>query len=380
MFFSASARLADATADLGNLAERLDEWLEDANETWLIEPRNVASSLSERRERIEYLLTKAAHPDVGLLVAERYLRCEECENLIPVEDLVEAQENEEPLECSQCGKTVAEEAPEAVTYRLAPQAAEEARARRERPRRRIAILTALDLELQTVLARLENVERDTSPQGTVYLVGTFATDTVVWEVATAAIGAGNPGAATEADRVIAHFNPESVFFVGIAGGIKDVEIGDVVVPDQVFLYESGKAGDEFRPSSDGQRPTQALLSNARATAALNTWQTRLTEQPAAAPKAIIQPIAAGEQVVVSAESVAYKRIREHYGRAVAVEMEGAGFLRGAWGNLGVGSLVVRGISDLLENKGEADAEGGQLRAADHAAAFAFEVIANIPAT
>src|SRR5204862_493193 len=82
---------------------------------------------------------------------------EEGENLIPVEDLVEAQENEEPLECSQCGKTVAEDAPETVVYRLAPQAAEEARARRERPRRRIAVLTALDLELETVLARLENV-------------------------------------------------------------------------------------------------------------------------------------------------------------------------------------------------------------------------------
>jgi len=47
-------------------------------------------------------------------------------------------------------------------------------------------------------------------------------------------------------------------------------------------------------------------------------------------------------------------------------------------SLGVGSLVVRGISDLIENKAASDAGGWQPRAADHAAAFVFEVIANIP--
>jgi nucleoside phosphorylase len=379
MFFSASARLADATADLGDLAERFDAWLKDANESWLIESDNVAASLREHESKVEYLLAQSAIVDVGLLVADRYVRCEKCRNLIPIEEVEDARENEEPLECSQCGAELAGAESEAIAYRLSAAAAEEARVRRERPRRRIAILTALDLELQAVLARLDQPKRDTSLQGTVYLVGTFQTEAVIWEVATVAIGAGNPGAAAEAERVIAHFDPESVFFVGIAGGIKDVALGDVVVPDQVFLHESGKESATFRANPVGFRPTQGLLSNAQATAALKQWQTRITEQPPTPPTAVIEPIVAGEQVVVSVESVAYERIRENYGRAVAVEMEGAGFLRGAWGNLGVGALVVRGISDLLDNKDIADADGGQARAADHAAAFAFEVIANIDA-
>lgn len=377
MFFSASARLAEATADLGDLAARLDAWLEDANESWLIEPRNVAASLRERPEKVEYLLAQAARREVGLLVGEHYVRCSSCDNLIATEDVADAHDNEETLECSQCGHELAGDEVETVAYRLARVAADEARSRHARQRRRVAILTALDLELQTILKRLDNVKRENSEQGTVYLVGTFETDSAVWEIAAAAIGAGDVGAAAEAERVISHFKPENVFFVGIAGGIKDVALGDVVVPDQVFLYESGKAGAEFRANPEGYRPTQGLLSNARATAALNEWQARIIDPPETHPQALIQPIAAGEQVVVSTQSPTYKRIREHYGRAVAVEMEGAGFLRGAYGNLGVGSLVVRGISDLLDNKAASDAGGGQPRAADHAAAFAFEVIANI---
>jgi len=378
MFFSASARLAEATADLGALAARFDEWLEDANESWLIETRNVAASLGQREDKVEYLLEQAARPETGLLVPERYVRCSNCENLVPIDDVEEARESEEPLDCSHCGRPLTGEEPDVTAYRLAPDAAAEARSRRERPRRKIAILTALELELRAVLAHVKDVRRENSAQGTVYLVGTFETETAMWEVAAVAIGAGDLGAAAEAERVITRFSPEVVFFVGVAGGIKDVTLGDVVVPDQVFLYESGKAGEEFRPNPESYRPTQGLLSNARATSYEENWQSRIVSPPPSPPKVLIQPIAAGEQVVTSTESPTYERIRQHYGRAVAVEMEGAGFLRGAHGNLGVGSLVVRGISDLIDNKAEADAGGSQPRAADHAAAFAFEVIVNIP--
>ena len=58
-------------------------------------------------------------------------------------------------------------------------------------------------------------------------------------------------------------------------------------------------------------------------------------------------------------------------------MEGHGFLVATHANSNVDALVVRGVSDLIEGKGKADAEGWQERASQHAAAFAFEVLATI---
>jgi nucleoside phosphorylase len=60
-------------------------------------------------------------------------------------------------------------------------------------------------------------------------------------------------------------------------------------------------------------------------------------------------------------------------------MEGRGFLRAVYGNQQISALIVRGISDLLDEKARSDAAGWQERAARHASAFAFEVLAKLRA-
>jgi hypothetical protein len=61
-------------------------------------------------------------------------------------------------------------------------------------------------------------------------------------------------------------------------------------------------------------------------------------------------------------------------------MEGQGFLGGVHINAPVQGCVVRGISDLLDGKAEADKAGSQERAADVASAVAYELLATLPLT
>jgi hypothetical protein len=58
-------------------------------------------------------------------------------------------------------------------------------------------------------------------------------------------------------------------------------------------------------------------------------------------------------------------------------MEGHGFLRAMHSNETLQALVIRGISNLLQQKAEADAAGSQEVAARHASAFAFEMLAKL---
>jgi nucleoside phosphorylase len=376
MFFSESARLAEATADLGDLAERLDSLLEGANESWVLHPDEVASTLRASPDLTRHLLDVGARSEIGLLRVERYLQCTVCQNLMPVEDVRTALDDGDAIDCTQCGETMTGKEPEATVYRLSDEAVKQARARAARPERMVVILTALPVELRAVHSHLSGLQRNVHEAGTVYSVGRFEAERVIWKVATVAVRAGNAGAAAEAERAIAYFQPEVALFIGIAGGIKDVALGDVVAANEVYLYHAGKALEEFEPRPEVFRSAYGLVQQASAEALEGRWLVRIRDGRGV-PKAIVEPIAAGEQVVASEQADTYRFIRDHYSRAVAVEMEGAGFLRAAYGNQKVEALVIRGISDLIGNKEIADLEGWQPVASAHAAAFAFELLANL---
>jgi hypothetical protein len=91
-------------------------------------------------------------------------------------------------------------------------------------------------------------------------------------------------------------------------------------------------------------------------------------------RVFVEPIVAGEKVVGSKRSATAKLIKKHYSDAVAVEMEGRGFLEGVHISHPVRGCVVRGISDLLSGKTNADRAGSQRIAADAASAVAFEML------
>ena len=166
--------------------------------------------------------------------------------------------------------------------------------------------------------------------------------------------------------------------VGIAGGLKDVQLGDVVVGDKIYHYESAKDTDRGRLSRiDIAEPAHRLVHRARAVARSTNWIARIKgSQRRPSPTAIVGPIAAGEKVVAGRKSTTFALLRRDFSDAVAVEMEGYGVLRATHANE-VRGIVVRGISDLIDEKAKSDATGSQDVASRHAAAFAFQLLADL---
>lgn len=243
---------------------------------------------------------------------------------------------------------------------------------------RAVILTALGVEYRAVRRHLRNISERTH-KGTVYEVGSFATDgREPWEVAVVEIGAGNPGAALEAERAIENFKPSVAMFVGVAGGLKDVKKCDVVAATKVYGYESGKQATDFEPRPDLGEASYDMVQRARAEARKPAWKRQLPPSMAKLrSKVFVAPIAAGEKVVAERKSELHRFLRKQYGDAVAVEMEGRGFLKAVLANSGVAGTVVRGISDLVAGKAGADKAGFQRRAAAVASAFAFQLLEGI---
>lgn len=242
---------------------------------------------------------------------------------------------------------------------------------------RCVILTALAVELNAVCSHLTEVS-EVVHKGTVYEKGLFSASRLEWEIFAAELGAGNDSAAFELERAITRFHPAVVMFVGVAGGIKDVRVGDVVAATKVYGYESGKAEATFKPRPDVGNSSYNMVQRAKAVARKGDWTRRIIDTDTGHnPRAIPGPIAAGEKVVASTESSVYHFLRANYGDALAVEMEGRGFLEAAHANPHVSTLIVRGISDLLNNKSDLDDDARQVLASRHASAFAFEVLSQL---
>ncbi|MFE6284442.1 nucleosidase [Streptomyces sp. NPDC057877] len=225
----------------------------------------------------------------------------------------------------------------------------------------VAVLTALSLEYTAVRAHLTGVRKREHPRGTRAEVGLLPG--TPWSVALVEMGVGNLTAAALTERVLSWLEPEAVFFVGVAGGLKkDIALGDVVVATKVYAVHGGKETPEgFLVRPEAWRASHRLTAAAR---------DALRDDP----RAHLKPIAAGDVVLADAKSALAEHLRTHYNDAAAIEMEGSGVVS-AVDLAGGDALVIRGISDRADGrKSRADGEGWQPRAAASAAAALVEVL------
>jgi nucleoside phosphorylase len=225
----------------------------------------------------------------------------------------------------------------------------------------VAILTALPLEYDAVLAHLTDIEKLKHPRyGTRARRGRLSG--TPWYVALVDMGEGTLTAATITERVLSWLEPEAVLFVGVAGGLKDdINLGDVVVATKVYAVKGGKqTPDGFMVRPEAWRASHELEQAAK---------------EALRGKAHFKPIAVGDVVLADADSELAARIHTSYNDAVAIEMESSGVAHAVHLAGQAGALIIRGISDKANaEKSTADAEGSQPRAAANAAAAAIAVL------
>lgn len=242
----------------------------------------------------------------------------------------------------------------------------------------IVILTALQQEYKEVRRHLTDLRTHRHGAGTLFEVGTLAGHPGR-QVGLAVTGEGNAGAATIAERAITEFRPAAVLFVGIAGGLRDwLELGDVVVATRVYGYHGGSSREDgFKSRPRAWDSAHELDQVARHVDRTDTWRSAIS----GAPAVHFCPIAAGEVLLESGTTDVAKQLDDHYNDAVAVEMESAGVAQASHLNLSTPAITIRGISDHADRtKRFTDRQGVPRLAAEHAAAFAAALVAEIADT
>ncbi len=190
-------------------------------------------------------------------------------------------------------------------------------------------------------------------------------------------GVGREKAAISTENLTREIKPDLTIFIGIAGGIKDLNIGDILVASKVYGFQGGKSGDKFYARPELGKSTKKILERAKAEARKREWTKEIINEVFPVNnKVLVGNIATGDIVLISdsEENPDYQKIKEHYNDTHAIEMEGVGFMEGFYHYNNGECIVLRGISDLLDNKNNESEEIDQERACKFVAGFGFHLI------
>jgi len=238
----------------------------------------------------------------------------------------------------------------------------------------IGILTVLREEMQAVVAVLSGLpgyRSYTDRTGVDVHEATVRTDGgTLRVVATQTARPGQAGADAAYRWLTTTLRPSVVLLVGIAGGIRsDVAIGDVVISDEIIMY------DARRETADGARrrgeaQTIAALLHHRVNAYRLRYGETIDVPPAGPVRVFFGPIGSGGAVITDQHSDIRRYLAEVNEKTLAVETEAAAVAHAFYYGAGHSDaprawLTIRGISDHADAaKGHADHQ----LASNHAAA------------
>jgi nucleoside phosphorylase len=226
----------------------------------------------------------------------------------------------------------------------------------------VAVITILEEEYKAVLRLLKRVRSVSGSIGLdnqhAWVVGEVeapSTPTPYTVALAISPRAGTNAAVIATKNTIRAFDPRCVLVVGVAGGLGDVSLGDVVVADRICAYEYGRVDHGFNPRHDLDSPTDAAISSAARTLASHHpgWYSELAppeELMKISPKIIVGKVASGDKVVDDTTDEFFTSVLGSRDKIRAVEMEGAGAAAAIQDaremQQAVGFGMIRGISDL----------------------------------
>ena len=239
---------------------------------------------------------------------------------------------------------------------------------------KILILTPITIEYNGVRKQLipTSIQSETHA-GLQYEIGQFQGSYHNFEIVISRTGSRNTDIALATEKAIQQYNPVIVILTGIAGGVKDVKIGDIVVANKMYGYESGKETEEgFVSRPEVFNCSMDLVGHAEKIGQSAQWKYR--SQFSQSSNVLLGPIISGDKVISSTNSVVYQRLKKHFNDTLALEMEASGFGKVMLYHPYIKFINVRGVSDLLDDKSKTDGEGGQEIAVANAVAFVFELL------
>ncbi|QOC93595.1 5'-methylthioadenosine/S-adenosylhomocysteine nucleosidase family protein [Micromonospora craniellae] len=243
-----------------------------------------------------------------------------------------------------------------------------------RRRADVAVLTVLREEMAAVaevLSRAPDHWVDRAYGGAAVHRATVSTpEGPLRVVATQALEPGTHSALIAFRDLCQRFAPQLVLLVGIAGAVRaDVEIGDVVLADEVIWYDSRRETEDG-PKRRGRIQATAPVLRRRVNDFLVRHGTLFQLEPGRSHRIHRGPVGSGNAVVTDAGSDIRGWLVEVHEKVLAVETEAGGLAQGFYEAVDGarplrGWMTIRGISDHADRqKGHRDHE----LASRHAAA------------
>jgi nucleoside phosphorylase len=234
------------------------------------------------------------------------------------------------------------------------------------------IITSLPVEYAAVRSHLTNIREVVSSHGTIYEMGQFSADDRTWDIGVVAVSNGNNSSGLEVERSIHYFHPQLVMFVGIARGVGNIKLGDVVVATKVYEFESAKVGSHGFLLPTVAHSSTSLVQRARTEAQKSDWL-RWGES-IEEPKVVLGAISTGETMWSHWMTGIYHTLHED---VVALEKNSFGWSSVVFSFPETNMILIRGISDLGEKKETKNEHDWQKKAAFHASMFAFVLLAKL---